>query len=177
MPDDKIDILKNAIRDIPDFPQKGIIFKDITTILKDSGLYADAVDVMSEAISGNSFDTIVAIEARGFIFGAAMAYKLKKNFVPIRKPGKLPAETVSEEYQLEYGTDRVEMHRDAVREGMNVVLVDDLLATGGTALAAAKLIEKLGGNIVTVLFLVELAFLNGRELLKNYNVNSLIVYK
>lgn len=177
MPDDKIDILKNAIRDIPDFPQKGIIFKDITTILKDSGLYADAVDVMSEVISGNSFDTIVAIEARGFIFGAAMAYKLKKNFVPIRKPGKLPAETVSEEYQLEYGTDRVEMHRDAVREGMNVMLVDDLLATGGTALAAAKLIEKLGGNIVTVLFLVELAFLNGRELLKNYNVNSLIVYK
>ena len=176
MKENQLNTISNAIRDIPDFPKKGIIFKDITTLLNDAALFAQSVDLLEELVKDYSFDAIAAIESRGFIFGSVLAYKMGINFVPIRKPGKLPAETVSEEYDLEYGTDRVEIHADALEEGQNVLLVDDLLATGGTAQASCKLIERLGAKVETVLFLVELGFLKGRNLLKEYNVLSLISY-
>jgi len=176
VPSEKIDQIKSAIRDIPDFPKPGILFKDITTVLNNAELFRTTVDLMVAEVKNIHPDIIVGIESRGFIFGAAMAYQMNKGFVPIRKPGKLPGKTVSEEYKLEYGVDSVEIHEDAISAGMKVLLVDDLLATGGTALAATKLIEKLGGDVVNILFLVELEFLKGRELIKQYNVKTLISF-
>lgn len=176
MKKDQLQILSEAIRDVPDFPKEGIIFKDITTLLNNKTLFAQSVDFLEDLVQDYSFDSVVGIESRGFIFGSVLAYKLGLNFVPIRKPGKLPAESISEEYDLEYGTDRIEIHADALKPDQKVLLVDDLLATGGTARASCKLIERLDARVETVLFLVELGFLNGRDLLKEYNVLSLISY-
>ncbi|NOX38331.1 MAG: adenine phosphoribosyltransferase [Calditrichaeota bacterium] len=168
--------LKDFIRNVPDFPIKGIQFKDVTTLLKEGEAFATAVDYMYEPFRQQDIDKVAAIEARGFIFGAALAYKLNLGFIPIRKPGKLPAETISEEYELEYGKNAIEVHADSVRKGERILLVDDLLATGGTAAAACRLIERLGGDIVGVSFLIELTELKGRDLLKKYTVHSLIQY-
>ncbi len=166
--------LKSVIRDIPDFPKKGIVFKDITTLLKDAQAFRQAVEDLCAPYRDNKIDIIVGVESRGFIFGGAMAVALGVGFVPARKPGKLPAETLKEEYALEYGTDAVEMHRDAIQEGMRVLVVDDLLATGGTAAATIRLVEKMGGRIVGVAFLIELNFLKGREKLGNVPIHVLI---
>ena len=168
--------LKTLIRDIPDFPKKGIIFKDITPILKQPEALQIAVDEMAELLRDARPDQIVGIESRGFIFSPMLAYKLKAGFVPVRKPGKLPAPTIRTSYQLEYGENELEIHRDAIRSGTRVAVVDDLLATGGTAKAAIELVEKLGGEVVAVTFLVELAFLKGRGKLTGYNVSSVIQY-
>ena len=168
--------IKDKIRNIPDFPIAGIQFKDITTLLKDGPAFKQAVDQMYENFKDLQVDKIAAIESRGFIFGSALAYKLGIGQVPIRKPGKLPAETISEEYALEYGTDKMEMHVDAISEGEKVLLVDDLLATGGTAAASCNLVEKLGGKVVGLAFLIELGFLKGRDKLSGHNIQSLIVY-
>jgi adenine phosphoribosyltransferase len=167
---------KGLIRDIPDFPEKGIVFKDITPVLQDPAAFEEALAAMEIFASRQSPTVIAGIESRGFIFGAPLAHRLKLPFVLIRKLGKLPADTISEEYQLEYGTSTVEVHRDAATEGDRVLIVDDLLATGGTALAAAKLIEKLGADVVGFAFLVELDFLNGREKLIGYELSTLIKY-
>ncbi len=164
------------IRNIPDFPVKGIQFKDITTLLKKGDVFAAAVDHMYGPFKEEEINKIVGIESRGFIFGAAMAYKLNAGFIPVRKPGKLPAETLSEEYQLEYGTDSLEVHLDGVESGDRVLVIDDLLATGGTARATCTLVEKLGGEIVGLSFLIELTSLKGREKLSPYRVHSLIQY-
>ncbi|OPX32773.1 adenine phosphoribosyltransferase [candidate division KSB1 bacterium 4484_188] len=164
------------IRNVPDFPVKGIQFKDITTLLKDGELFAQVIDQMYDPFRHEDFDKISAVEARGFILGGALSYKLNLGFVPIRKPGKLPAEILAEEYDLEYGKDSIEVHQDGIRKGDRVLLVDDLLATGGTAVAACKLIERLGGKIIGISFLIELTELKGREKLDNYKVNSLITY-
>ncbi len=176
MSEDGIARLEASIRDVPDFPKKGIIFKDITTLLKDADLFAQSIDQLHLLIKSRSFDIIVAIESRGFIFGSALAYKMNKSFVPVRKPGKLPAKILSEEYSLEYGNDSVEIHADAIKPGAKVLLVDDLLATGGTAEASCNLIERSGGRIEAILFLIELGFLKGRELIKEYDILSLICY-
>lgn len=176
MKKDQLTEISDAIRDVPDFPREGIIFKDITTLLNDATLFAQSVDLMQDLIKDRSFDAIASIESRGFIFASILAYKMGLNFVPIRKPGKLPAEIISEEYALEYGTDRVEMHADALKTDQKVLLIDDLLATGGTAQASCRLIERLEARVETILFLVELSFLNGRDLLQGYNVLSLISY-
>jgi adenine phosphoribosyltransferase len=174
------DILKDleeAIRVIPDFPKKGISFKDITTLLKEGDLFAEAIDYMYDHYRNKSIDLIAAIEARGFILGAALAYKLNVGFIPIRKPGKLPGDTISESYQLEYGEDKLEIHEGAILPENKVLLVDDLLATGGSAEAACKLIEKSKGIIVGIGFLIELSFLNGRNKLKKYDIHTLIQYE
>ena len=168
--------LAGYIRNIPDFPVKGIQFKDITTLLKNGELFAEAVDHLYDPFRETEINKVVAIEARGLIFGAALAYKLNAGFIPIRKPGKLPAEVVKEEYELEYGKDSLEIHRDAIEEGDKIIIVDDLLATGGTAKACCQLVEKLNGDIVGLSFLIELTELNGRKLLKGYNVYSLISF-
>jgi adenine phosphoribosyltransferase len=168
--------LKRLIRDVRDFPKPGIVFKDITTLTKDPEGFRAAVDEMADRYRDAAVDVVVGIEARGFIFGGAIAYRLGVGFVPARKPGKLPAETVRAEYSLEYGTDAVEMHRDAIARGQRVLIVDDLLATGGTAAAAAKLVEELGGEVVAVAFLIDLTFLHGRDRLAGYEVTSLIEY-
>ena len=173
---DRINTLKSAIRDVPDFPKTGIQFKDITTLLKNGEYLRDAVELMVGQVENINPDLIAAVESRGFIFGTAMALKMGKGFIPIRKPGKLPAETVSEEYQLEYGSDAIEIHADAVKKNDRVLIVDDLLATGGTALASAKLIEKLGGTVAGLSFLVELEFLAGRKKITGYQVFSLITF-
>lgn len=173
---DKTDLTR-YIRSVPDFPKPGINFKDITTLLKDAGGFREALTQLHDQFkTGPSISKVVGIESRGFIFGAALAHLLGAGFVPARKPGKLPAKTVRQEYELEYGKDCIEMHADALERGENVLLHDDLLATGGTAAAACKLIEQMGANIVGVSFLVELAFLKGRERLKPYEVFSLIRY-
>ena len=168
--------LKNYIRSIKDFPVKGIMFRDITTLLKDP----DAINLtLKELLSftdGVKIDEVVGIESRGFIFGSMLAQKLGVGFIPARKPGKLPAETESQIYQLEYGEDKIEIHKDAISPGDKVLLHDDLLATGGTAQAAVKLIEKLGGEVVQVSFIIELTFLQGKEKLKGYNVKTLVTY-
>ena len=164
------------IRNIPDFPVKGIQFKDITTLLKNGDVFAQTVDYMYDPFRDEDIDKIVAIEARGFIFGAALAYKLNVGFVPIRKPGKLPADTLTEEYELEYGKNSIEIHKDAIRKGEKVLIIDDLLATAGTAVASCRLVERLGGKIVGISFLIELTNLEGRKLLKKYNVQSLIKF-
>lgn len=169
--------LKSFIRDVPDFPKKGIVFKDITTLLNDADAFKETINRLCEPFRVQKPDVIVGIESRGFIFGSAMSYELGIPFVPARKPGKLPAETVQEEYTLEYGKDAIEIHRDAIRDGMRVLIVDDLLATGGTASATVRLVQKLGGNVVGVVFLIELVFLNGRKLLENVPVHVLIQYQ
>jgi adenine phosphoribosyltransferase len=168
--------LEKTIRDIPDFPKKGIIFKDITTLLKDPAALKEALDQMYEKVKDLKVDKVVAMESRGFIFGVHLAYRLNAGFVPIRKPGKLPAETIAEEYALEYGTDKIEIHKDALSKGDNVLIVDDLLATGGTAKAAANLVKKLGANVTALLFLIELGFLQGREKLVGEKTISIIKY-
>ncbi len=169
--------LKSLIRDVPDFPIKGIIFKDITTLLKDHNGFSSTLDDLYNLSKNKGITKVIGIESRGFIFGGALAEKLGVGFIPIRKPGKLPAETMSESYELEYGTDSIEMHKDALIPSDKVLLHDDLLATGGTMEAACKLIEKTGAEIVQISFLIELSFLNGREKIKNYDVHSLICYE
>lgn len=168
--------LKSTIRSIPDFPKKGIVFRDITTLLKDPKALTRVVDYFYGEYKDKNVSKIVSIESRGFIFGAALAYKLNAGFVPIRKKGKLPAETVRQEYQLEYGADAMEIHADAIRPGDRIVIHDDLLATGGTIEAACKLVEKLKGEIVGLSFLIELSFLNGRRRLSRYPIQTLISY-
>ena len=168
--------LKDKIRVIEDFPQKGISFKDITTLLKDRDAFKEAIDRMKDLAEKLNADVVVGPEARGFIFGTPLAYAMNKGFVPVRKPGKLPCETESQDYSLEYGRDSLEIHKDAIVPGQRVVIVDDLLATGGTLLSTAKLVEKLGGEVVGILFLIELSELKGRETLKGYHVESLIIY-
>ncbi len=169
--------LVHSIRSVPDFPKKGIVFRDITTLLKDPLAFKEAIDIFFEHYRTKGISKVVSVESRGFIFGSALAYRLGAGFVPVRKPKKLPAESIREEYQLEYGTDAVEMHVDAIAKGERVLLVDDLLATGGTILAAAKLVERLGGGIVGLAFLIELSFLNARQRLSNYDVFSIINYE
>lgn len=170
------DNLKDKIRDIPDFPKKGIIFKDITTLLKDGNAFRTATDRMAEYCRKKNPDIIVSSEARGFIFGGAIAYKLGIGFVPVRKPGKLPHKTINQSYEKEYGPDILEIHSDAVVKGQKIVIVDDLIATAGTALGAVKLVEKLGGDVVGLCFLIELSFLGGKKKLDGYDVFSLIQY-
>lgn len=168
--------LKKLIREVPDFPKPGINFYDITTLLKDASGFEETIDQMTELCRGLNIDTVIGIESRGFIFGAPLAYQLGVGFVPVRKPKKLPAEKVSVSYELEYGQDSLEMHRDAVGEGHNVLIVDDLLATGGTARAVVELVEGVGGKVAGLLFAIELEFLRGREKLAGYNVKSLVQY-
>ncbi len=162
------------IRNVPDFPIKGIQFKDITTLLKDAEVFSASVDEIYNFYRHKEINKIVGIESRGFIFGGALAYKLNLGFVPVRKPGKLPAETLVEEYELEYGRDSLEIHLDAIQTGDQVLVVDDLLATGGTAAATCRLVERLGGQIVGVAFLIELVELNGRAKLNGYDVQALM---
>ncbi len=169
--------LKKYIRSIRDFPIKGIMFRDITTLLKDPEAVNETLRQLLDFTKGKKIDKVVGVESRGFIFGAMLANELKAGFVPIRKPGKLPAERETQTYQLEYGLDKIEIHKDAIAEGDTILVHDDLLATGGTAEAACKLVEKLGGKVVQLSFLIELSFLNGREKLRNYNVESLIIYE
>ncbi len=168
--------LRNAIRDVPDFPEKGVLFKDITTLLKEGSLFREAVDLMAESFAGKGIDLVVCVEARGFIFGSAIAYKLGAGVVPVRKEGKLPCRTRKVSYSLEYGVASVEIHEDAVVPGSRVLIVDDLLATGGTLAAAVDLVRQYGGVIEAVAVLIELDFLNGREKLKDVPVWSLIHY-
>jgi len=169
--------LKSLIREVPDFPKPGINFYDITTLLKDPKGFHDTIDALSALVEGQKIDTVIGVEARGFIFAPALAYHLGAGFVPVRKPRKLPAECASISYDLEYGQDTLEIHKDAVGAGHNVLIADDLLATGGTARAVADLVEDLGGNIVGLLFVVELEFLPGRKRLEKYDVRSLIKYQ
>jgi len=168
--------LKKLIREIPDFPKKGILFYDITTLLKDKLGFATLIDALAEYYLPKKVDLILGMEARGFIFGPALAYRLNAGFVPVRKPGKLPAETARVEYELEYGTNILEIHKDAVQKGQRVIIVDDLLATGGTAEATTKLATSLGAEIAGLGFVVELDFLKGRAKLRQYDVYSLLHY-
>ncbi len=168
--------LKSLIREVPDFPKPGINFYDITTLLKDAAGWRAVIDALKEHYAGTPVDVVVGIEARGFIFAPAIAYALGAGFVPVRKPGKLPAATESVEYALEYGTDRLEMHKDAVQPGARVLILDDVLATGGTAAGVATLVERLGGKVVGLGFVIELDFLHGREKLKGRDVYSLLRY-
>ena len=164
------------VRSIPDFPEQGIIFRDVTSVLQDADGLHLAVDLMQGKLDGVDFDVIVGPESRGFIFGVPIAYNLHKPFIPIRKKGKLPCETVSIRYDLEYGTAELEVHRDAIKEGQKVVIIDDLIATGGTNEAMIKLVEGLGGEVVKTVFLMELSGLEGRRRLKGYDVESVIAY-
>jgi len=168
--------LHEKIRDIPDFPKEGIIFKDITTLLQDAEAFRYCIDQLTDKYKDEKVDVVVGMESRGFIFGAPIAYKLGAAFVPVRKLGKLPAETISVEYELEYGTSTLEIHKDAIHKGQRVLIVDDLLATGGTVAGTVQLVEKLGGVIVGVAFLIELTFLGGKDKLKDYEVLSLVQY-
>jgi adenine phosphoribosyltransferase len=168
--------LKKLIREIPDFPKKGILFYDITTLLKDKVGFATLIDALAEFYLRKDIDLVLGIEARGFIFGPALAYRLNAGFVPVRKPGKLPADTAKYDYALEYGTGTLEIHKDAIQKGQRVIIVDDLLATGGTAEATAKLATSLGAEIAGLGFVVELDFLKGREKLRQYDVYSLLRY-
>jgi adenine phosphoribosyltransferase len=171
------DHLKKLIREVPDFPKKGILFYDITTLLKDKFGYATLIDLLAERYIGKDIDLILGMEARGFIFGPALAYRLNAGFVPVRKPGKLPAPTTRVEYDLEYGSNVLEIHKDAIQRGQRVLIVDDLLATGGTAEATAKLASSLGGEIAGLAFVVELDFLHGRDKLKPHDVFSVLHYE
>lgn len=169
--------VEDYVRSIPDFPEPGIIFRDLTSVLQDADGLHLAIDELQKEIENVDFDVIAGTESRGFILGMPLAYNLHKPFVLIRKKGKLPCQTVSKEYDLEYGTATIEMHKDAIKPGQKVVLVDDLIATGGTIQAAAELVEMLGGEVVKILFLMELAGLNGREKLKKYDVSSIVRYE
>ena len=169
--------LEDYVTAIPDFPEKGIIFRDITTILQDKDGLKLAIDGMADRLKGVDFDVIAGPESRGFIFGTPLAYKTGRGFVMIRKKGKLPRETISEEYELEYGKAVIEVHKDAIKPGQKVVVVDDLIATGGSAAATVKLIERLGGKVVKIIFVIELAGLKGRDKLKGYDIESLIRYE
>lgn len=168
--------LKDKIRVIEGFPSEGISFKDITTLLKDADALKECINQMAERFKDVHIDMVIGPESRGFIFATPLAYLLGTGFVPVRKPGKLPAETISYEYKLEYGTDKLEIHKDAIKPGQKILIIDDLLATGGTMFAAAKLVEKLGGEVVGLGFLIELNDLNGREKLSGYKVESLVQY-
>lgn len=169
--------VEDYIRSIPDFPESGIIFRDVTSILQDKDGLKLAIDKMQEMLSGLEFDVIVGPESRGFIFGVPIAYNLNKAFIPVRKKGKLPCETISMDYDLEYGKATIEIHKDAIKPGQKVVIIDDLIATGGTIEAITKLIEMLGGEVVKIAFLIELEGLKGREKLKGYNVDAVIKYE
>lgn len=169
--------IEEYVRSIPDFPEKGIIFRDVTSILQDADGLHLAIDKMQECLEGVDFDVVVGPESRGFIFGVPVAYNLHKPFVPVRKKGKLPCETVQMEYDLEYGSAVIEMHKDSIKPGQKVVIIDDLIATGGTIEAITKLVEGLGGEVVKICFLMELAGLKGREKLKQYDVASVICYE
>lgn len=168
--------LKRYIRDIPDFPQKGVMFRDITTLLKEPEPFKYVIDTVVDKYKDQKVDKLVSVEARGYIFGGAIAYLLNCGFVPVRKPGKLPAETVGLEYTLEYGTNTIEMHKDAIEPGERVLVFDDVLATGGTVQATCKLIEQLGGKVVACVFIGDLTYLKGSEKLKGYEVFSLVQY-
>ena len=169
--------IEEYVRSIPDFPEPGIIFRDVTTILQDADGLHLAIDRLLEFLKDVEFDLVVGPESRGFIFGVPVAYEMHKGFVPVRKPGKLPCETVSVDYDLEYGSAQLQMHKDAVKPGQKVVVVGDLMATGGTTEAIVKLVEKLGGTVVKVCFVMELAGLKGREKLKGLDVDSVIIYE
>lgn len=168
--------IEHAIRNVPDFPKPGIQFKDITPVLADARLFAGTIELLTKNFAPGSIDAVVGIDARGFIFAAAAATRLHAGFVPVRKKGKLPYQTIEEDYALEYGHATVAMHTDALKPGDRVLLVDDLLATGGTAAAATSLVKKLGAEIVEINFLIELKFLNGRDKLKGYSIRSLVTY-
>ena len=169
--------LKQKIRNIPDFPKKGVVFRDITTLLGDAEAFKYSVDRMVEYWRGKKIDAVLGAEARGFIFGAVIAYKLDVGFIPVRKPGKLPYKTCQASYDLEYGKNILQMHIDAIKKGDKILIVDDLVATGGTAKAKAELVEKMGGEVVGFCFLIELEFLNPRKFLKDYDIFSLIKYE
>lgn len=169
--------IEEYVRSIPDFPEPGIIFRDVTSILQDAEGLKLAIDSMQAFMKDTDVDVIVGTESRGFIFGVPIAYNLHKPFVPVRKKGKLPCETVSMSYDLEYGSAEIEMHKDSIKPGQKVVIIDDLIATGGTVEAAAKLVEELGGEVVKIIFLMELAGLKGRERLEKYDVESVIIYE
>ena len=168
--------IEHVIRNVPDFPKPGIQFKDITPVLADARLFAGSIDLLTENFAPGSVDAVIGIDARGFIFAAAAATKLQAGFVPVRKKGKLPYKTIEQDYALEYGHATVAMHIDALKPGARVLLIDDLLATGGTSAAAVALVEKLGGKILQMNFLIELKFLNGREKLKGYPIRSVVAY-
>jgi adenine phosphoribosyltransferase len=168
--------LKSVIRSVPNFPVEGILFYDITTMLKNPAALQYSIDQLAEHYQETRIDLVVGMESRGFIFGMPLAYRLGVGFVPVRKPGKLPAETISESYALEYGVNTLEVHQDAILPGQRVLVVDDLLATGGTAQATSKLVERLGGQVAGMAFVIELTFLNGRKQLPDYDVFSLIAY-
>ena len=173
---DDIASIRGAIRDIPDFPKPGVVFKDITPLLSDGRLFAKTIDLIAARYDGQKIDTVLGIESRGFIFGSALAYKLGAGFSVVRKPGKLPYDTHSASYELEYGKDTLEIHVDAIAPSARVVIADDLIATGGTAAATARLVSRLGATVVECAFVIELSFLNGREKLKPYPVYSVLQY-
>ncbi|WP_405725159.1 adenine phosphoribosyltransferase [Anaerotignum sp.] len=168
--------LKDKIRNIQDFPQEGVLFRDITTLLKDAEGMKEAIDQMTAKLEGVDFDLVLGPESRGFIFGMPVAYNMSKGFVPVRKAGKLPAEVVSKEYALEYGTATIEIHKDAIQPGQKVVIVDDLMATGGTAKAIVEMVEEMGAEVAAMIFLIELDFLDGRKVLPDYKIESIIHY-
>ncbi len=171
-----MDELKKTIREVPDWPKEGILFYDITTLLKDADAFKKAIDAMCKPYEGRKIDAMLGVESRGFIFASVMAERLGTGFIPVRKPGKLPSSVISETYALEYGEDTIEMHEDAVQPGQKILIVDDLLATGGTAQAACNLVKKAGGEVAGCCFMVELTFLNGREKLADYELFSLLLY-
>lgn len=174
--DNIADRLKATIREIPDWPKPGILFYDITTLLKQGNCFAQAIDALTEPFKDKKIDVVLGMEARGFIFAPTVAYALGAGFVPVRKPGKLPAEKIQVSYELEYGTDSLEIHKDAVIPGQRVLIVDDLIATGGTAKAVAEMMESMGAIVVGLAFMVELSFLNGRDKIGGYDIHSLLKY-
>ena len=176
MDNDLIKNLKAAIREIPDWPKPGILFYDITTLLKQGNCFAQAIDALTNPYKDKKIDIVLGMEARGFIFAPTVAYALGAGFVPVRKPGKLPAEKLQVNYELEYGVDSLEIHKDAILPGQRVLIVDDLIATGGTAKAVAEMVESLGATVVGLAFMVELTFLNGREKIGGYDIHSLLKY-
>jgi adenine phosphoribosyltransferase len=171
-----VDDLRARIREVPDFPKPGILFYDITTLLKDADAFREVVDRMAEQVDGRTIDLVVGMESRGFIFSAPLAYKLQAGFVPVRKLGKLPADTIEVEYALEYGTATLEIHRDAIQPGQRVLIVDDLLATGGTVMGTIELVRRLGGEIAGLSFMVELTALRGRDKLGDHQIHTLLTY-
>jgi adenine phosphoribosyltransferase len=173
---DAVEMLKAKIRDVPDFPIPGVLFRDITPVLQDAAAFHTAIDLIGEFFDPASYDVIVGMESRGFVFGATVAYKFQRGFVPIRKLGKLPAQKISVQYALEYGSNTLEIHRDGIQTGQRALILDDLLATGGTCRASIDLIQRLGGTVVGAAFLVELEFLKGREQLADYEVRSVLQY-